>query len=235
MSATTEKLYGAKQIDHSTRDAYFAQVDGFGKSRLTWANRLASAACFVAIAAGTIAVVEGFAIAKLSARAAPEPIVFRVDNATGLVDRIYDVAGDLSASEAEARHWLWQFTRAAEGYSYAEARPNFDTVALMAAPNVQAWQASRTRGGNPLSPQNVLGRDGQSVLNWESTTFINKSLGQVRFTQTDRKGDNTIAPRHMVATVGFTFVKGGVSGAALNINPRGFLVTSYTVEQEGAR
>ena len=235
MSATTEKLYVANQIDRSTRDAYFEQVDGFGKDRLTWANRVASGACLVAIALGTIAVVEGFAIAQLSTRAAPEPIILRQDNTTGLVDRIYNVAGSLEATEAENRHWLWQFTKAAEGYSYAESRPNFDTVTLMASPSVQAWQAERVKGSNPLSPQNVLGRNGEAVLNWESTTFINKNLAQVRYTQTDRKGDNVLAPRHMIATVGFTYVKGGVSGAALNVNPRGFLVTSYTVDQEGAR
>ena len=235
MSATTDTRFVPHQIDRATSEAYFRQVDGFGRSRIAWANRMASAAWFVAIGMGTIAAAEAYGLATLSARAVPDPIVLRVDNSTGLVDRIYNTAGDTSASEAEARHWLWQFVKAAEGYSYAEARPNFDTVTLMAAPNVQAWQAQRTRGSNALSPQNVLGRDGQSVLNWGSTTFINKNLAQVRFTQADRKGDNVLAPRHMVATVGFTFVKGGVSGAALNINPRGFLVTSYTVDQEGAR
>lgn len=235
MSATTEGRYNPRQISRADAPEYFQSVDSFGRDRIKWANRVASAAVFVAIGFAAVALAEGFAIAKLSTHATPDPVVLRVDNTTGLVDRIYNVEGDLAASEAETRHWLWQFTKAAEGYSYAEARPNFDTVTLMASPSVQTWQAERVKGSNALSPQNVLGRNGQAVLNWESTTFINKNLAQVRYTQTDRKGDNVLAPRHMIATVGFTYVKGGVSGAALNVNPRGFLVTSYTVDQEGAR
>lgn len=224
-----------RQIDRTTEAAYFRNVDSFGKSRLRWATRSAGAAWCVAIVAGAIAGAEGFAIAEMSTRPPPEPVVLRVDNATGLVDRIYNTEGAAPASEAEARHWLWQFVRAAESYSFPEARLNFDTVAMMSVPSVQKWHADRVGGGNPLAPSRVLGRDGQAVLNWESTTFIGNGLAQVRFTQTDRKGDNVLPARHMVATIGYRFATGPVSGATLNVNPRGFLVTTYAVEQEGAR
>lgn len=225
----------AKQIDRETRDAYYKEVDSYTKDRLQWANRMAAAAWFVVLGVGAIASVEGIAIAKLSMRDLPDPVVLRVDNTTGLVDRVYNTAGDIAATDAETRHWLWQFVRSAESYSYAEARPNFDMLTLMSTPNVQKWQQARVGGDNPLSPGRVLGRDGQAVLNWESTTFIGDGLGQVRFTQSERKGENILPARHMVATVAYRFVKGPLSGTALNVNPRGFMVTSYNVEQEGAR
>lgn len=225
----------SQQIDKQTADAYFRQVNSFGQDRLRSAHRMTAAAWFVAIIAGTVATIEAVAIAKLAMQPAPEPVVLRVDNATGLVDRIYNSEGSATGTEAEARHWLWQFVRSMESYSYAEARPNFDVMTLMAVPSVQRWQAARVGGENPLSPARVLGRDGQAVLNWESTTFISDGLAQVRFTQTERKGENILPARHMVATLGYRFVKGPVSGATLNVNPRGFLVTSYGVEQEGAR
>jgi type IV secretion system protein VirB8 len=165
----------------------------------------------------------------------PIPSCSGSDNATGMVDRVYDVdGGRWLASEAEQRHWLWQFVLAAEGLSSdrTERRRNFDTVTLMSTPDVQARYAERVSGANPLSPQVVLGPTGQATLSWVSTTFIGRNLAQVRYVLIARKGDNVLPRKNMVATVAFDFAKGPISGGAVNVNPRGFLVTSYHVDEE---
>lgn len=216
--------------------AYFKQVSSYEANRLKWAYRVAGMGWMVAIASGIVAGAACFAIAGLSNMPAPEPVVIRVDSTTGMTDRIYNVqGGEMAASEAEQRHWLWQYVLHRQGYSFPEAQRNFDIVSLMSAPDVQKQYNDEFKGTNPQSPQVVLGRSGQAALSWVSTTFIGPKLAQVRYGLSERKGELLLPNKHMVATVTFDFSHGPISGSAVNINPRGFLVTSYHVDQESAQ
>ena len=46
------------------------------------------------------------------------------------------------------------------------------------------------------------------------------------------KGDEILPPKQMVATIAFDFVAGELRSQANNINPIGFIVTSYHVDKE---
>jgi type IV secretion system protein VirB8 len=228
----------ASAVTSETATEYFRQVRSYADDRLRTTRRIAGLAWAVAIGFACVSGATSFVAVKLALRPVPDPIVLRVDNATGMVDRVYDVdGGSMAASEAEQRHWLWQFVLAAEGLSSdrTERRRNFDTVTLMSTSDVQNRYAERVSGANPLSPQVVLGPTGQATLSWVSTTFIGRNLAQVRYVLIARKGDNVLPRRNMVATVAFDFAKGPVSGGAVNVNPRGFLVTSYHVDEETAQ
>jgi type IV secretion system protein VirB8 len=215
--------------------AYFRQVASYEGDRLKAARRSAKFAWSVAIGASIVAGAACFAIAGLTPLKTVVPIVFRVDNSTGMVDRVYDVrGGELAASEAERRYFLWQYVRLRQGYTYAEAQQNFDAVNLMSTALVQQQYAEWFRGSNAASPQVLLGRYGMATVNWVSTQFspVNPKVAFVRFIQQERKGDSLLPSKHMIATIGFDFAKGSISGSALNVNPDGFLVTSYHADEE---
>ena len=234
----TEAAFGARpvQADPALIDAYFRKVTSYQGDRVTAASRSARRAWTAAAGAGVLAACGCLAAATLATRPAPDPIVLRVDGTTGMVDRVYDVdGGTMTATEAEQRHYLWQYVRLREGYSFNEAQFNFDTVTLMSTPDVQAQYAEAFRGSNPQSPQIVLGRSGQAVVSWVSTAFVGPKLAQVRYVLTARKGETLLPRQNMVATIGFAFAPGGLTGRAINVNPRGFLVTSYHVDQENAQ
>jgi len=216
--------------------AYFNQVESYQANEVKAAKRSKRVAWAVAIGASVIAGAACFAVAALAPlKTVAPPIVLRVDNATGMVDRIYDVpGGEMAASEAERRYFLWQYVRLRQGYVFAEAQGNFNAVNLLSTADVQQQYADWFRGSNPQSPQVVLGRTGMATVSWVSTQFSpeNPKVAFVRFIQTERRGDQVIASRHMIATVGFDFAHGSISGSAINVNPDGFLVTSYHADQE---
>jgi type IV secretion system protein VirB8 len=238
MSGIARPLILAKTVtsDPGVADAYFRQVGSYADDRLRSAKRGQALAWTVAIAEGIVIGGLVFAVVVQSIRPMPDPLVLREDKTTGMIDRVYDVAGgEMAATEATNRYSLWQFVRAAEGYSWPEAQQNFDTVTLMATPDVQKQVAARVNGSNPQSPQVVLGRTGQATLSWVSTTFLGPKLAQVRYVQIERKGDNVLPKKNMVATVAFDFATGPIRGGAINVNPLGFLVTNYHVDREDAQ
>ena len=219
--------------DPELLQVYFAQVASYESDRLKAAQRTTKLAWTVALGAGIVAATACLAVAGLTPLKTVVPVVFRVDNSTGMVDRVYDVrGGELAATEAERRYFLWQYVLHRQGYNYAEAQRDFDAVNLMSTPDVQQLYADWFKGSNPQSPQVLLGRGGSSTVNWVSTSFLGPKLAQVRFTQQERKGDTLLAVKHMVATIGFDFATGPISGSAININPDGFLVTSFHADQE---
>ncbi|MGI4945992.1 MAG: virB8 family protein, partial [Janthinobacterium lividum] len=199
-------------------------------------RRSARVAWSVAVAAGVVAGTACLALVGLTPLKTVEPIVFRVNDTTGMVDRVFDVrGGEMAASEAERRYFLWQYILHRQGYQFTDAQRDFDVVSLMSTADVQQQYTAWFKGSNPSSPQVLLGRNGSSTVNWISTSFLGPKQAQVRFTQQERKGDTLLALRHMVATITFDFARGDTTGSAINVNPDGFLVTSYRVDQENAQ
>ncbi len=216
--------------------AYFRQVASYQANEVKRARRSVRVAWTVAVAAGVVAGTACMAVAGLAPLKTVEPIVFRVNDTTGMVDRVFDVrGGEMAASEAERRYFLWQYILHRQGYQFTDAVRDFDVVNLMSTADVQQQYAAWFKGSNPQSPQVLLGRNGSATVNWVSTSFLGPKQAQVRFTQQERKGDTLLALRHMVATITFDFARGDTTGSAINVNPDGFLVTSYRVDQENAQ
>ena len=242
MNAISKRSHGVAAVkavpvpnDPELLSSYFRQVESYQTDQLAAAKRNTKVAWTVAGGSCALAVAACLAVAGLSPLKTVVPVVFRVDNATGIVDRVYDVrGGEMAASEAERRFFLWQYVRYRQGYSYHEAVTNFDAVNLMSTAAVQLQYSNGFRGSNPDSPQVKLGRDGMATVSWVSTQFspVNPKVAFVRFIQQERKGEQVLAQRHMIATIGFDFARGPISSSAINTNPDGFLVTSYHADEE---
>ena len=219
--------------DPAVLDAYFGQVASYEADRLRSSRRMGRTGFTVGAIGAVVGLLGIAAAAALSPLKTVVPLVFRVDNATGVVERVYDVrGGSMETAEASKRYFLWQYVRLRQGYSPAERESNFDAVTLMSSPQVQAEYAADYRGSNPNSPQVLLGRDGAASLRWVSTSFLGPKLAQVRFVQVEKKGDVLLPQKRMVATIGFDFAPGQVSSSMMNVNPLGFVVTSYRADME---
>ena len=233
-----EGAFLARQVPATPEalEAYFSKVASYEADRLKSANRTARIGFMV----GAIGLVTGaLGVGGMAAMAPLKtvlPVVFRVDNATGAVERVYDLqGGNLAASEATTRYFLWQYVRYRQTYSPQEAQATFTAVTLMSSPAVQNEYAAAFRGSNPTSPQVVLGRDGSASVRFLSTSLLGPKLAQVRFIQQERKGETLLPPKRMVATIAFDFAPGQVTTNEINVNPQGFIVTSYRADVENAQ
>lgn len=222
--------------DPAILDAYYGQIASYSASerdRNRNVARLGFAVGGVGAAIGLIGV--GTVLALLPLKTVV-PLVFRVDRTTGAVERVYDVrGGPMTVEDAQKRYFLWQYVRLRQTYTAAEAESNFNAVTLMSAPAVQMEYAAGFKGTNPNSPQVVLGPDGSATVRWVSTSFLGANLAQVRFVQTASKQGIALPPQQMVATIAFDFSPGQLSAAALNVNPLGFIVTSYRADMEATQ
>ena len=85
---------------------------------------------------------------------------------------------------------------------------------------------------NPHSPIRIFGQTTQRLIRVKSISFLNDRLAQVRMTATNRNRSGTEATSEWVAIVGFRFGAAPTSESDRLINPLGFYVTSYRLDQE---
>lgn len=222
--------------DPALMAAYFERVSSYQDDRVKAARRTARAG-FIVGAIGALAGLAGVAgMAMLAPLKTVVPLVFRVDEANGAVERVYDVrGGQMAATDATTRFFLWQYVRLRQGYSAPEAQASFEAVALMSSPVVQNQYATDFRGSNPNSPQVLLGRDGSASVRWISTSMLGPKLAQIRFVQQESKAGTALPPKRMIATIAFDYSPGQLTSSALNVNPLGFVVTSYRADQESTQ
>lgn len=236
--STPAGAFKARQLpaDPAVMTAYFEQVASYEADRVKAAKRMGRMGVIVGAIGALVGLAGVGAVAALAPLKTVLPLAFRVDNTTGAVEQVFDVrGGEMAATDASTRYFLWQYVRNRQTYSAPEAKSAFESVALMSSPAVQTEYAAGFKGSNPNSPQVQLGRDGSASVRWVSTSLLAPRLAQVRFAQLERKGGVQLPEKRMVATIAFTFSPAELPSAALNVNPLGFVVTSYRADTESTQ
>lgn len=163
---------------------------------------------------------------------APTPLVLRVDNATGAVDMVSTVKNmEDSYGEIVDEYWLNQFILNRESYEYNTIQHNYDTTALLSAPDVQKEYYELFTGSKARDV--VYGNKVQIKVNVRSIQPNGKGQAIVRF-QTKQINKNGVLPstQDWIATVGYRYIQVPMNRSDRRINPLGFQVTSYRVDPE---
>ncbi|MBZ6078842.1 virB8 family protein [Microvirga puerhi] len=223
-------------VKGSELEAYFRKARSFELDRLIAAQRSVKVAWITAGFACVIAFVAVLAVCIMTPLKTVVPLVFRVENSTGIVENITSVVdGKWTGDEAVTKASAARYVRSREGYALNEAEENFRVVSAFSAPEEQDRFASFYSGRNPESPQNVYGRTGISRVTIKSVSIPNKSLVQVRFLKEVRIGDDRKVS-HWIATLSFGNAdRKKMKEQTLLINPTGFVVTDYRVDPEAVQ
>ena len=128
-------------------DAHFAKVASYEASERKRDQRAARTGFVIGVIGCLIGVLGVGSTAALAPLKQVYPLVFRVDQASGAVERVYDVhGGGMDVGEAEKRYFLWQYVRYRQTYTAAEAAMNFNSVVLLSSSDVQQAYAALFKG-----------------------------------------------------------------------------------------
>jgi type IV secretion system protein VirB8 len=185
-----------------------------------------------AIAFGAIACLAVVALIALTPLKAVQGFLVEVNNANGDVRVLkpFDVA-EFSASDAVAKAFLAKYVIARETYDPQDLKENYQAVRLMSDPAEGLHVDNQLSPTNPASPLNQYQTHTVRTVRVKSVSFLNSHTAQVRFTSTEtmRASQSTDA---WVAILSFRFVNLPETEEERFINPLGFQVTAYRVDQE---
>ncbi|WP_323000538.1 type IV secretion system protein [Denitromonas sp.] len=222
-----------KKVKKDEFDQYLEETRGLERDYIGEVLKSRRAAWFVAgvgLMLGFLGLGAGWA--GLS-QDAPDPLILRVDNATGDVDVVTTMKEqETTYGEVVDAYFLNKYVLNREGYDYDTIQTLYDTTALLSNPVVQREFYALYDGQNARDKK-LSNRTKIMVKVRSITPTAGGGNAVVRFTTQQRHSNGSNEPpRNWIATIGYTYVNAPISAQDRRINPLGFQVYSYRVDPE---
>lgn len=184
------------------------------------------------------------AVVKITTSKTIEPFVIEIEDKTGITNVIRPLQPEkYEYNEVLRRYFLTMYLNAREGYSPSLIDYNYyKVVALLSSGPVYNIFKYAISQNNPDSPIRELGQEFQRGVRIKSITYLTPGQGQtgflaqVRFFTYDYSisgtADQSTNQKHKLATVNFSFADLQLTEEQRAVNPLGFQVTGYRLDDE---
>lgn len=204
------------------------------QNALVWRNIFALLS-FVSL---VLALVCVFTVRSLVPLKTVQPFVIQVDDKTGITQALNPAeAKDLTAKEAVNDFFIVQYIRARESFDTdrADYEQNFRMVRLMSDRRVFDDYGREFDVRNPASRVNRLGVKGsRRITAIRNISEIAPRAIQVRVVIEEVSSDPTKQPKsgNYLINLKYTYQELSLNAQERYLNPLGFVVTSYNLDEE---
>lgn len=216
----------------------------FEESRIEMVEKSKTMAWRVALGACAIAVALVIAIVSLLPLKEVRPYVVRVDNNTGQTD-IVTVLGETKSDYTEemSKYFASLYVQKLESYDWYTIQSQVDQLMMFSDNNM------KNRVNNLFKMETAPHKQYQDKQRVEvkinSTSFIGEQLIQIRFTKSivpidggkfdseEKKLVPEPVKQNFIATLGYEYLNVPTVDEIRRVNPVGFTVVSYRVDQDG--
>lgn len=181
------------------------------------------------------------AVKSLSPLKSVEPFVIQIDEKTGLTEVVEPLSRSklVSANEVVDNYFVWQYIRARETYDIPDYSRNVQIVNMMSHNKVYSSYVNEISPNNPQSAVARLGKKGVRTVENPVIIYLPNKLGkrmaQVRFQISESQRGERAVPYQKIVTMEFTYADIELTRAQRFINPLGFQVISYRIEDATVR
>lgn len=198
----------------------------------------------VAGAASTIAVLQAIGIVAMLPLKTVEPLIIRSDSSTGIVEVVSTLTEKTYFGEdIENRYWLNQYVTHRERWQWETRNEDRQKIGLWSSSTIQQEYADFTDPNkNQYAPVAQFGNNtevrietkGISLLNSEVVNGERRNTSLVRYIRRVKRSGEPELISHWAATVTYTYRNTKMALQDRYINPFGFQVLSYRIDEESA-
>lgn len=163
-----------------------------------------------------------------------EPYVLQIDSRTGFTQVVDPVtAQQLTANQAVNDFFIVQYIRSREGYNAQDLMHNVNIVRLMSE-NTRVYNdfMAAANPNNPQSPITRLGGGGTRSIRFKSITYIGPQTIQARVLISEKPDKMPPTEYHRIILLRFEYVKMNLTTEERYLNPLGFRVTEYQINED---
>ncbi|HEX8626486.1 MAG TPA: VirB8/TrbF family protein [Allosphingosinicella sp.] len=217
-------------------DAYYKDAATWNRDRLEAMHKSQRMAWWVAIGAGTIAVLEAGALILLTPLKTVEPYTLLVDRTTGYVQALKPLDADKIAPDAAlTQSFLVQYVIARESFDRDVVQANYNKVYSWSAEQARAGYVSSVQVSNPQSPLVLYPPSTVIETRVKSVSPLGRNVALVRFDTIRRDaGGQVQPPRSWVSVIRYRFSGEPAALEERFVNPLGFRVLRYRRDPETA-
>jgi type IV secretion system protein VirB8 len=184
-------------------------------------------------AALALALLEAAALMTLIPLKTSVPFLIK-EETSGAVTTVAPLAGDPSMTYDEAirKYFLGHYVIDRETYDPADLAENYRAVDLMSGSSERRLFDQWIASNNPTGPLAVYGNQIRRFVHVKSIAFLPGQMAQLRFTATEQKASSAPKVSEWIATVTWRFGPAPIAEADRLVNPLGFCITHYRIDQE---
>ncbi len=196
----------------------------------------------VSITSAIASAMAALAVFYMTPLKSVQPFVIQIDEKSGIT-QVVDVLTKHRVSENEAldNYFLWKFLRARETYALSDYYYNRDITRLFSSPDVFNAYRGDLDAQNPQSFPARLTANGRRQVSSPTISYISRKsetrrVAQVRFLVTEKSaGSEAEVSQYKIATIEYGYLDIDLSKQERLVNPFGFQVISYRVDDETVR
>jgi type IV secretion system protein VirB8 len=186
-----------------------------------------------ALAAGGLAILQALALVLLIPLKTAVPFLIK-EELSGAITTVRPLMGDESVTynESVKKFFLSRYVTCRETFDLSDLKENYHAVELMSDDNETTLFNSYIAPTNPQNPFKLYNQNTKRFIRPKSITFLNNQTALIRFTAIEKRSNAEEKQSQWIATVGFRFGQVPAVETERLVNPLGFLVTNYRVDQE---
>lgn len=230
------------EVKKATKE-YIRACKEFETTRIGEIKRSRQMAWYVAMGAVLVAIAEAIAIAGLTPLKETRPYVIRVDNNTGATDIVTMLEnGKESQSDVVARYFAGLYVTKLESYDWYTIQSQYNDVMMFSDSNTK--NQIKNRFAKPDAPHKVYKENSRIEVKIHSISKIGDDLLQIRFVKSlmpmnggsydPTTGQTTPEPqdKKYIATLAYEYINVPTLDDVRRVNPLGFTVKSYQVNED---
>lgn len=173
-----------------------------------------------------------YVIGQMAPLKSVEPFVIQVDSKSGITQTVDPLTvEEITGIEAVNNYFLVQYIRARESYNMADFRRNYPIVRVMSEIS-GVYQKFAQEATNPTGPAARLGSTGTRSVKFKSISYLKPNLAQARLLIEETAANGGTVQYHKIATIGFEYTKLALTTEERYINPLGFRVKEYRMDED---
>jgi len=193
---------------------------------------------FLTVVSFFVIIVSVLAVIRVTSSKNIEPFAIEIEDKTGITNVIRPLLkGEFADNENLRRYFVLKYINARETYDPGTYSYKYNTVVrlLSNGPVYSAFRQS-VKQDAPDSPRR-FGNKGSRTIKIKSISDLKTGPDQpgyamhVRFSQTDT-GISYSRTKNLLATINFDFVDMSLTMEQRAVNPLGFQVTGYSIDEE---
>ena len=161
------------------------------------------------------------------------PFVIQIDESTGMATVVNPVSSEiLEGNEALARYFIKEYVTARETYNPVDFDTNARKTVRLLSSNTVYWNYLGYIKHKEVDPSLLYGQKNTTFLLIKSWSKLDKKKYMLRFSINETAGNKKVFNK--LAVVDFDYVAMELTEAERDINPVGFQVKGYRVDDDNS-
>jgi type IV secretion system protein VirB8 len=162
-----------------------------------------------------------------------DPFVIQIDDTTGMAKIVNPISSTvLSGNEALAQYFIKKYVIARETYNPVDFSTEARKVVRLLSTNSVYWNYRGYLRNEEVNPDVIYGQKNTTYLLSKSWSKISESKYMFRFSINETSGSRRVFNK--IAVIEFQYVPMELTESEKEINPVGFQVTGYRVDDDNS-